>query len=82
MTTFDVVRYVRKTDKPGVFQNGIGLEEMRAGDVTYIVTNGELSYRHCTREPGGVWVADNDPAHWLSDKEQTAVPYDWFEDMQ
>jgi hypothetical protein len=78
--TFDVLRYVRKTDRPGVFRNGVGWEEMRAGDVTYIVTNGELSYKICTREPYGAWVPPSAEG-WVSDKEQTAVVYDWFENM-
>jgi hypothetical protein len=86
MPTFDVLRYVRKTDKAGVFQNGIGLEEMRAGDVTYIVTYGDLSYKYCTRFPTEVWIDTNQDVQegplWVSDKERTAVPYDWFEDMQ
>jgi hypothetical protein len=83
--TFDVLRYVRKTDRPGVFRNGVGWEEMRAGDVTYIVTYGDLSYKYCTRLPAGVWIAPQDVQEgpdWFSDKERTAVPYDWFEDMQ
>lgn len=83
LTDFEVIQHTRKTDRPGVFANGFGLEEMRAGDVTYIVVNNStgLYYQFCTREPFGVWV-DPDSEDWVRDKEQTAVAYDWFEKMQ
>jgi len=56
---------------------------MRAGDVTYIVVNDDtgLAFKHCTREPNGVWVDDQTVENWV-EPEQTAVPYDWFENMQ
>ena len=83
MPRLSVVRYERTTDKPGVFRGGIGWEEMRAGDVTYIVVNDDtgLAFKHCTREPNGVWVDDQTVENWV-EPEQTAVPYDWFENMQ
>jgi hypothetical protein len=88
MPPFKVIRHERKTDKPGVFNNGIGLEEMRAGEVTYIIAHKEtgLFFKYCTRFPAEVWIDPNQDVqegpNWFSDKERTAVAYDWFEDMQ
>jgi hypothetical protein len=87
MPLLETLRYKRKTDKPGVFCNGIGWEEMRAGDKTYLIYrhDTEQFYRVATREPRDVWVGPkqiNDAGMWVDDEEQTAVVYDWFENMQ
>jgi hypothetical protein len=86
MHRFDVVRHVRGTDRPGEFGGGFGHEEMRTGDVTYLVVHKEtgLAFKHCTREPNGVWADPNqpiEPPNWVH-AEETAVAYDWFENMQ
>lgn len=80
----DAIQYTRTTDKPGVFRNGIGWQEMRAGDVTYIIKDREtgLFFKNCTREPYDVWINPEQEIGgpmWVRDPEQTAVAYDWFE---
>ena len=81
---FEMIEYTRTTDMPGSHRGGYGYQPMKAGDLTYIVTYGDLSYRVCTREPRGIWVNPNQDVvegeWWVKDKEQTAAFYDFDAD--